>query len=68
MGDKNVHYFNRGRREEAMGDTEGLTNATNKILEMEAKMTSMLDNRVEGSPRKIVNRALMTGVARNRRR
>lgn len=53
---------------EAMGDTEGLTNATNKIQEMEAKMSSMLDNRVEGSPRKIVNRALMTGVARNRRR
>ena len=53
---------------EAMGDSEGLANATNKILEMEAKMTSMLDNRVEGSPRKIVNRALMTGVARNRRR
>lgn len=53
---------------EAMGDTEGLTNATNKILEMESKMSSMLDNRVEGAPRKIVNRALMTGVARNRRR
>lgn len=53
---------------EAMGDTEGLTNATNKILEMESKMVNMLDNRVEGSPRKVVNRALMTGVARNRRR
>jgi len=53
---------------EAMGDTEGLNNATNKIAEMESKMSSMLDNRVEGSPRKVVNRALMTGVARNRRR
>jgi hypothetical protein len=53
---------------EAMGDTEGLNNATNKINEMEAKMSSMLDNRVEGAPRKVVNRALMTGVARNRRR
>jgi hypothetical protein len=53
---------------EALGDTEGLNNATAKINEMEAKMSTMLDNRVEGAPRKVVNRALMTGVARNRRR
>ena len=53
---------------EAIGDTEGLNNATSKIAEMESKLTTMIDNRVEGAPRKIVNRALMTGVARNRRR
>jgi hypothetical protein len=53
---------------EALGDTEGLNNATAKVMEMEDKLSSMLDNRVEGSPRKVVNRALMTGVARNRRR
>lgn len=53
---------------EALGDTEGLNNATAKIAEMENKLTTMIDNRVEGAPRKIVNRALMTGVARNRRR
>lgn len=53
---------------EALGDTEGLNNATNKIAEMETKLTTMLDNRVEGAPRKVVNRALMTGVNRNRRR
>ena len=53
---------------EALGDTEGLNNATAKIMEMDGKLTSMLDNRVEGAPRKVVNRALMTGVARNRRR
>jgi len=53
---------------EALGDTEGLNNAANKIAEMENKLTTMIDNRVEGSPRKVVNRALMTGVARNRRR
>lgn len=53
---------------EALGDTEGLGNAANKIAEMESKLTTMIDNRVEGSPRKVVNRALMTGVARNRRR
>jgi hypothetical protein len=53
---------------EALGDTEGLNNATAKIVEMESKLTTMMDNRVEGAPRKVVNRALMTGVARNRRR
>lgn len=53
---------------EAIGDTEGLNNATAKIAEMESKLTTMIDNRVEGAPRKVVNRALMTGVARNRRR
>jgi len=53
---------------EALGDTEGLNNATNKIIEMESKMSTMMSNRVEGAPRKVVNRALMTGVARNRRR
>lgn len=53
---------------EALGDTEGLNNATAKVAEMEAKLTTMMDNRVEGSPRKVVNRALMTGVSRNRRR
>lgn len=53
---------------EALGDTEGLNNATAKIAEMENKLTTMLDNRVEGAPRKVVNRALMTGVNRNKRR
>lgn len=53
---------------EALGDTEGLNNATAKVMEMESKLSTMLDNRVEGAPRKVVNRALMTGVARNRRR
>lgn len=53
---------------EALGDTEGLNNASAKIAEMEDKLSTMLDNRVEGAPRKVVNRALMTGVARNRRR
>lgn len=53
---------------EAIGDSEGLNNATAKVAEMENKLSTMLDNRVEGAPRKVVNRALMTGVARNRRR
>lgn len=53
---------------EAIGDTEGLNNATNKLAEMESKLSTMLDNRVEGAPRKVVNRSLMIGSARNRRR
>lgn len=52
---------------EALGDTEGLANATAKINEMEGKLSTMMTNRVEGSPRKVVNRAVMTGVTRNRR-
>lgn len=52
---------------EALGDTEGLNNANAKVLEMENKLTSMISSRVEGAPRKVVNRALMTGVNRNRR-
>lgn len=53
---------------EALGDTEGLNNATAKVAEMENKLTTMISSRVEGAPRKVVNRALMTGVNRNRRR
>jgi hypothetical protein len=41
---------------EAIGDTQGLTNSQNKLTEMEAKMAIGLDNRVEGAPRKAVNR------------
>lgn len=52
---------------EALGDTEGLNNATAKVIEMESKLTTMISSRVEGAPRKVVNRALMTGVNRNRR-
>lgn len=53
---------------EALGDTEGLNNANAKVIEMESKLTTMINSRVEGAPRKVVNRALMTGVNRNRRR
>jgi len=49
---------------EAIGDTQGLTNASNKLSEMEAKMAIGLDNRVEGAPRKAVNRH---GTLRQRR-
>lgn len=41
---------------EAIGDTEGLQNANAKLSEMEKKTESIIDNRVEDSPMKIVNR------------
>lgn len=47
---------------EALGDTEGLQNANQKLAEMEAKTTMLIDNRVEDSPQKIVNRS---GFLRN---
>lgn len=41
---------------EAIGDTEGLQNANQKLAELEAKTPLIINNRVEDSPRKIVNR------------
>jgi len=41
---------------EAIGDTEGLTNANAKLSEMEMNTANLIENRVEGSPRKIINR------------
>lgn len=51
---------------EAIGDSAGLTNATNKLSEMEANMAVMLNSRVEGAPRKIVNKNNL--MRRNNRR
>lgn len=53
---------------EAIGDTQGLANATAKLQEMEQKTGIIIDNRVEGAPRKIVSKSLMTGLGRNSRR
>jgi hypothetical protein len=50
---------------EALGDTQGLANANTKLQEMEYKLGIIIDNRVEGSPKKVVNR---TGFLRNSRR
>jgi hypothetical protein len=41
---------------EAIGDTAGLTNANNKLQEMEGKTGIILDQRVEGAVHKIKNR------------
>ncbi len=41
---------------EALGDTEGLQNANQKLAEMEQKLMNLIDNRVEDAPRKVVAR------------
>jgi hypothetical protein len=41
---------------EAIGDTAGLTNANNKLQEMEGKTGVILDQRVEGAVHKVKNR------------
>lgn len=41
---------------EALGDTQGLQNANAKLQEMEVRTGILIDNRVEGSPQKIINR------------
>ena len=41
---------------EALGDTEGLQNANTKLAELEQQTTTLIDNRVEDSPKKVVNR------------
>lgn len=55
---------------EALGDTEAVTNATREMERMEANVPSLINNRVEGSPKKLLNRRsiLRVGVqTRNRR-
>lgn len=51
---------------ESLGDTEGLTNATAKYSELQTNMTTLIDNRVEASPNKLVNRNSF--LRRSRRR
>lgn len=41
---------------EALGDAQGLNNANTKLQEMESKTITLIDNRVDGSPSKVVNR------------
>jgi hypothetical protein len=49
---------------EAMGDTEGLQNANQKLAELEQQSNVLIDNRVEDSPLKVVPRhsILRTGL------
>ncbi len=53
---------------EALGDTQGLTNANTKLQEMEVKTIALIDHRVSGSPKKIVNRRGLLSASRIRRR
>jgi len=50
---------------EALGDQQGLTAANTKLAEMELKLGSLVDSRVEGAPLKVVNRH---SLLRNSRR
>lgn len=53
---------------EALGDTQGLTNANTKLQEMEVKSVALIDQRVSGSPKKVVNRrGLLTSSIMRRR-
>lgn len=40
---------------EALGDTQGLVNANTKLQEMEQRTGTLIDNRSEGNPQKVVN-------------
>jgi hypothetical protein len=55
---------------EAMGDNENLASARGKLNQMEKAIQKILDDRVEGAPRKIKSRhgflASNTGFKRNR--
>lgn len=53
---------------EALGDTQGLTNANTKLQELEQKTTILVDQRVDGAPQKIVNRNGILGSSRFGRR
>lgn len=53
---------------EAIGDTEGLQNANQKLVEMEKRAADLIDDRVEDSPRKVVNRrSILRGGLSSRR-
>jgi hypothetical protein len=41
---------------EALGDSQGLQNANAKLAEFEDRIGNVIDDRVEGSPRKVLNR------------
>lgn len=41
---------------EALGDTEGLTNAKAKLKQMEDSINNLIDDRVEGAPQKVMPR------------
>jgi hypothetical protein len=52
---------------EAIGDTQGLANANAKLQEMEVKLLSVIDSRVEAPGRKVKNPNTFIGNSFNRR-
>lgn len=50
---------------EALGDAQGLQAANAKLAEMELKLGTVIDDRVEGAPLKVVNRHSALRNARN---
>lgn len=53
---------------DAIGDSEGLANATTKYGELSTNMNTLVDNRIEGSPKKIINRNGFLRRSSHRRR
>lgn len=53
---------------EALGDTQGLQNANAKLVEMETKTNTLINNRVTSAPQKIVNRNSILRDSLSRRR
>jgi hypothetical protein len=50
---------------ESLGDKEGLQAANTKIAALENKQSTILDNRVEGAPLKVLNRSGLLRASRN---
>lgn len=53
---------------EAQGDAQGQTAAGQRLSEMEGKTSILIENRVDGSPTKIVSKSIMFGLGRGRSR
>jgi len=53
---------------EALGDTQGLTNANSKLQEMQTSTVTLIDNRIVGAVQKVVNNRGLLGRNRIRGR
>lgn len=49
---------------ESIGDTIGLQAANSKIGQLEARQNTLIDNRVDGSPRKVFNRTSLLRIGK----
>lgn len=53
---------------QALGDSEGLANATAKYNEIVTNVETIIDNRIEGAPKKIINRGSFLRQSRRNKR